>query len=113
MPNIFGELHKVGNDVLRLTAELGTQFRTLRSNAGRTGVKMALTSHVASQCDQGCCSKSELICSQQGGNYNVTRSAQPAVNAQTNAAAEPIPHQRLLRLGQPEFPRSAGMLNAA
>src|SRR5215475_4771656 len=96
-----------------LTAEFGTQFSTLRSNARRTGVEMALTCHVAPQCHQCSGPKSELLRSEQSSNYNVARGAQSAVNPQTNAAAESIAHQGLLRLGQAEFPRCASVLNAA
>ena len=43
---------------------------------------------------------------------DITAGLQLAVGFDHDAAAQIIEHQRLMRFGQPEFPRNAGMLDA-
>src|SRR2546421_8105739 len=75
MANILGQSQEVIDDMLRLAAEFGTQFRTLCSDARRASVEMTLPCHIATERHQRSCAKSELLCAQERGDYDISRGA--------------------------------------
>ena len=98
--------------MLRLAAEFGAQLRPLRGNAGGTGIEVALARHVAAERDQDRGAESEFVGAEQCGDHDVARRAQAAVGAQTNAAAQSVVNENLLRFGEAEFPGVSGVLDA-
>src|SRR5215472_18038977 len=73
---------------------------------------MALARHVAAKRDKDGCAEGVFVSTKQRGNHDVTRGAQAAIGAKTNASAETIVDQDLLRFREAEFPWVAGVLNA-
>ncbi len=67
--------------------------------------------HHAAGDDQRCRGEPELICSQQGGNDDVTAGLELAVNLHDDPVTEVVHQEGLLRLGQPQFPGCAGVLD--
>ena len=107
-----GELFEEADDVLRLAAELGAQLGLLRGDAGGTGVEVTLPRHVAAERDQHRGAEGVFVRAEHRGDEDVARGAQAAVAAQTHAAAQTIVQQHLLRFGEAELPRIAGVLDA-
>ena len=98
--------------MLGLAAELGTQVRPLRRNARRTGVEMTLACHVATEGDEDRGAKGEFVGAKQCRDHDIARRAETAVGAQTDAAAQAIVNEDLLRFGEAEFPGVAGIFDA-
>ena len=86
------------------------QHRILRRHADRAGVEVALAHHDAAGGDQRRGGEAELVGAQQRADDDVAAGAQAAVDLHRDAAAQAVQHQRLLRLGETDFPRRAGML---
>src|SRR5882757_4728410 len=112
MLQVGRKLLKEADDMLGLAAELCPQLRLLSSDAGRTGVQVALPSHVAAQHDQHRGSEGELVSSEQCRNQDIACSSKAAVGAQTDASTHSVLHQHLLSLGQAKLPRIARVLDA-
>ena len=72
---------------------------------------MALAHHDAAGRDQRAGGKAELVGAEQRADDDVAAGPQAAVDLQRDARAQPVQHQRLLRFGEPDFPRAAGMLD--
>ncbi len=105
------EAHEV-DDVLRLAGELGPQPRVLRGHADRAGVQVADAHHDAAQRHQRRRGEAELLRAQQGADDHVAAGLELAVHLDDDAAAQVVEQQRLVRLGQAQFPRHAGVLDA-
>ena len=102
------EAHEV-DDVLRLAGELLAQARILRRDAGRAGVEMADAHHDAAGRDQRRGREAEFLGAEQRGDDDVATGLQLAVGFDRDAAAQIVQHQRLVRLGEAELPRQAGV----
>ena len=102
------EAHEV-DDVLRLARELLAQSRILRRDAGRAGVEVADAHHDAADRHQRRGGKAELLGAEQRGDDDVAAGLELAVGLDGDAAAQVVQHQRLVRLGEAEFPRQAGV----
>ena len=85
------------------------QHRVLRRDADRAGVQMALAHHDAAGGDQRRGGEAELVGAEQRADHHVAPGAQAAIHLHRDAAAQAVQHQRLLRLGQADLPRRAGM----
>ena len=96
----------------RVCRELGAQVFTLGGDAGGAGVEMTLTRHVTPERDQWCRTESIGLRTEQRRDDHVARVGEPAVHAHLHAMTQPIGHQYLLGLGEPQFPRRTGMLDA-
>ena len=72
---------------------------------------MALAHHDAAGGDQRRGGEAELVGAEQRADDDVAAGAQAAVDLHGDARAQPVQHQRLLRLGEPDLPRAAGMLD--
>ena len=104
------EEHEV-DDVLGLARELLAQLRVLRRDADRAGVEVADAHHDAARRDQRRRREAELLGAEQRGDRDVAAGLQLAVGLDADAAAQVVQHQHLLRLGQAELPRDAGVLD--
>ena len=91
--------------------KLLAQLRILRRDAHRTSVQVALAHHDAAHGDQRRGGEAELLRAQQRGDDHVAAGLQLAVGLHADAAAQIVHHQHLLRFGEPQFPRNAGMLD--
>ena len=97
--------------VLGPAGELCAQVLALSGDAGRARVEVALARHVASERDKQAGTKAELFRAEEGSHDYVAAVAEAAVGAQAHALAQPVCHQHLLRLGQPQLPRHARVLD--
>ncbi len=70
---------------------------------------MAGAHHHAAGCDERRCCEAHLICSEKRRHHDVTAGLELPVGLHPDARAQLVPHQRLLRLGEPDLPRDAGM----
>ena len=95
-----------------VAGELRPQPRILRGDADRAGVQMADAHHDAAQRHQRRRREAELLGPEQGADDDVAAGLELAVDLDDDAAAQVVEHQRLLRLGQAQLPRRAGVLDA-
>ena len=72
---------------------------------------MALAGHVATDRDQDRGAEAEFLRPEQRRHDDVFRRLEAAVGAQADARAQAVHDQGLLRLGQTELPRAAGVLD--
>ena len=72
---------------------------------------MAHAHHDAAHGHKARSSKTKLLGAEQRGNYYVATRLELAVRFDDNARAQVVHQQRLMRLGQTEFPRQAGVLD--
>ena len=59
----------------------------------------------------GAVAEAELVGAKQRADHHVAAGADAAVDLHGDAAAQPVRHQRLVSLGEPDFPRRAGVLD--
>ena len=72
---------------------------------------MADAHHDAAERDQRGGREADLLGPEQRGDHDVAPRAHPAVGLQDDPPAQPVAHERLLRLGEPELPRDARVLD--
>ena len=60
----------------------------------------------------GAVAEAEFLGAEDGGDHDVAAGFEAAVGLQHDAAAQVVEHQRLVRFGDAEFPRQAGVLDA-
>ena len=107
LAHLLGDEEEVVDDVLGLARELGAQHRILRGDAHRARVEVALAHHDAAGRDQRRGGKAELVGTEQRADDDVAARAQAAVDLHGDAPAQPVDHQRLVRLGQADLPRAS------
>ena len=112
LAGLLGDHEQVVHHVLRLAAEHLPQVGVLRGDADRARVEVALPHHDAAERDQRRGAEAELLGAQQRGDHHVAAGLQAAVGLQHDAAAQVVRHERLVGLGDAEFPRQAGVLDA-
>ena len=98
-------------DELRLAGELLAQLGVLRCHAYRARIEMADAHHDAASDDERCGGEPEFLGSEQRRNHHVAPGLQLSVDLDDDAVAQVIQHQDLLRLGEPEFPGNAAVLD--
>ena len=111
MPQLFGDHEQVVDDVLRLAGELLAQLRILRRDADRAGVQVTLAHHDAAERDQRRGGEAEFFGAEERGDGDVAAGLELTVGLQHHAAAQVVHHQRLVRFGDAELPRQAGVLD--
>ena len=93
------------------TGEPGAQHRVLGGDPDRAGVEMADAHHHAARGDQRRGREGELVGAEQRTDHNVAPGLHLPVGQQRHAAAQPLPGEHLLRLGEPELPGHARVLD--
>ncbi len=109
--HFFGNEEEIVHHVFRLAGEFLAQRRVLCGHADRAGIKVAFAHHDAAFDHQRCGGKAEFVRAQQRADQHVATGLQLAVNLQTDATAQLVQYQRLLRFGQAQFPWCARMLH--
>ena len=112
LAHFLGDEPEVVLDELRLAVELLPQLRILRRDAHRAGVQVADAHHDAARHDERRRGKAELLGAEQRRDDHVAAGLQLAVHLHDDAVAEAVEQQDLLRLGEPELPGDAGVLDA-
>ena len=111
LAHLFGDEEEIIDDVLGLADETLAQHRILGGDADRTGVEVAHAHHDAARRDQGRGGEAELVSAEQRADDDVAPGAHAAVDLDRDASAQAIGDQRLVRLGKPDLPGRAGVLN--
>src|SRR5689334_9616990 len=73
---------------------------------------MTLARHVAAESDENGGAESEFVRAEKRRDDDVARRAQAAIGAQAHAPAKSVVDEHLLRFGEAELPRIAGVLDA-
>ena len=111
LTDLGGHGAQVGDDHLGRAAELRAQRLLLGGNAHRARIEVTLPGHHAPQRHDGGAAEAVLIRAQQGGDDDIATDLQSAINAEPHAPPQVVAHQHLLRLGQAQLPRHAGILD--
>ena len=111
LAHFLGDEEEEIDDMFGLADEALAQHRVLRRDADRAGVEMALAHHDAAGRDQRRGGEAELIGAEQRADDDVAAGAQAAVDLHRDARAQPVQHQGLMRLGEADLPRAAGVLD--
>ena len=112
LAHFFGDEAEEVLHELRLAGERLAQFRILRRDADRAGVEMADAHHHAAHHHERRGGKAELLGAEQRRDDDVAAGLHLAVDLHDDAIAELVHEQHLLRLGEAELPRHAGVLQA-
>ncbi len=97
--------------MLRFAAKLLAQLRILRRDADRTGVEVTLAHHDAAHGDQRRGAETDLLGAEQRGDDHVAAGLHLTVRLQDDTASKVVHDERLVRLGDAELPRQAGVLD--
>ena len=111
LAHVLGDEPEVVLDELRLAGELLAQLGILRGDAHRTGVQVTDAHHDAARDDERRRREAELLGAEERGNHDVAAGLELAVHLHDDAVAEAVEEQDLLRLGEPELPGNAGVLD--
>ena len=104
------ELEEI-DDELRFAGEALAQLRVLRRDADRTGVQVTDAHHHAAADDQRRTGEAELFGAEQHRDHDVPPGLELPVTLHDDAIAQTVLDQRLLRLGDAQLPRRAGVLD--
>ena len=96
---------EVGHDLLGRPRELLAQLWTLRGDADRARVDVARAHHQAALGEEERSAEADLVGAEKRGDDHVPSRLEAAVDADADAAAQPVRDERLLRLGEAELPR--------
>ena len=110
LAHLLGDELEEVHDELGLAAEALAQLGVLRRDADRARVEMADAHHHAARHDQRRGGEAELLGAEQRRDHDVATGLQLTVDLHDDAIAQAVHEQRLLRLGEPELPRRAGVL---
>ena len=100
------------DDVFRPARVSLAQLGILGRHAERAPVGVAFAHHHAPAYHQRRRREPEFLRTQQSAHHHVAPRLDLPVGLQPDPAAQLVQHQRLLRLGQPQFPRGSRMLDA-
>ena len=109
LAHVLGDEEEELDHVLGLAAEALAQLGILRRDADRAGVQVAGAHHHAAGRDQRRGREAHLVGAEQRGDDDVAARLQLAVGLHPDARAQVVQHERLLRLGEPDLPRHAGV----
>mmetsp|Transcript_33649 Transcript_33649/g.78720 ORF Transcript_33649/g.78720 Transcript_33649/m.78720 type:complete len:1205 (+) Transcript_33649:178-3792(+) len=97
--------------VARHAGELLAQLLLLCGDADRAVVRVADARDDAADGDHRDGAEAELVGAEQRAHDDVVAGLEPAVDAQHDAVAQPVEHELLVRLRQPQLPRPARVLD--
>ena len=110
-PDLLGDVLEERLDELRPAAELLPQHRVLGGHPDRAGVEVADPHHHATGHDKRGGGETELLTAEQGGDVSVSTGLDLAVDLDDDPVPLVVEQQRLLGLGQAQFPGGAGVLD--
>ena len=110
LAHLLSDVLEEGDDELGPAGEALAQLRVLRRHADRARVEMADPHHHAAADDERGGGEAELLGPQQRGDDDVPARLELTVRLHHDPVAQAVEEQRLLRLGQAELPRRAGVL---
>ena len=108
---LLGDEEEIGGDLLRRPREALAQLGPLGRDSHRAAVEMAGAHHQAALGEEKRGSEAVLVGAEQSRDDDVAPGLEAAVHAHAHTAAQPLGDERLLRLGQPELPGRAGVLD--
>ena len=111
LAHFLGEEMEERDHVLGPAGEAAPQLRILRRDAHRTGVEVALAHHDAALGDEGGGGDAEFVGAEESADHHVAAGSDAAIDLHRDAAAQTIEDQRLVRLGEADLPRLAGVMD--
>ena len=97
--------------VFRFSGKALPEFRILRCHSHRAGIQIAHTHHAAAEGNQRRRGKAKFFGTQHTGHSHIAPGHQLAVSLNDDLLTKAVFYQRLVRLGNPQFPGQAGVLN--
>ena len=110
LAHLLGDELEEVDDELGLAAEALAQLGVLGGDADRARVEVADAHHHAARHDERRGGEAELLGAEQRRDDDVAAGLHLAVGLHDDAVAQAVEQQRLLRLGEAELPRPAGVL---
>ena len=110
LAHLLGDELEEVDDELRLAGEALAKLGVLRGDAHGARVEVADAHHDAALHDQRRRGEAELLGSEERADDDVAARLQLPVDLYDDAVAHAVEHEGLLGLGEPEFPRGAGVL---
>ncbi len=107
--HFLGDEFKKVHHKLGLTVEVFAQLGVLRRNTHRASVQVAHAHHDATAHHEWRGGKAVFFSAQQRSNNHVATGFHLPVGLHHDAVTQTVEHERLLRFGQPEFPRCASV----
>ena len=101
----LGDHEKIIDHMLRIAGEFLAQLRILCGDAHGTGIEVALAHHDATHGDERRGGETHFLRTKQRGDNHIAAGLEAAVSLQHHTAAEVVEHQRLVCLGDAQFPR--------
>eukprot|EP00962_Isochrysis_galbana_P043933 scaffold16890_cov110-Isochrysis_galbana.AAC.5 len=111
LPRLLRDVQEEAEHVVGHADKLGAQGLLLRGHSDRAVVGVADARHHAADGDHGDCAEAKLVRAQHRAHHDVVARLEPAVDAQHDAVAQLVDDERLVRLGEAELPRAAGVLD--
>ena len=111
LPRLLRDEEEELRHVLRLPGETLSQLRTLGRDADRTGIQMTYPHQDAAHRDQRRGREAELVGPEQRADHDVAPGLEAAVDLETDAPAQIVLDEGLLRLGESDLPRASGILD--
>ena len=111
LPGFLGHERHEADQVLHLAGKAFSQVGILRGDSHGAGSQVALPHQQATQRNECRGAEPESLGPQQGGNHHIAAGAELPVGLHENPIPQAVADQSLLRLGQPDFPRGAGMFD--
>ncbi len=112
LADLLGDVLEERLDELRLAGEAGAQLGVLGRDADRAGVEVADPHEDAPADDERCRGEAELLGAEQRGDDDVAPGLDLPVHLDDDPVAKTVEDEGLLGLGEPELPRTAGVLEA-
>ncbi len=111
LADFFGDKEEEVDHMFRRAVEFPPEDRVLRRDPDRAGVQMALAHHHAAHGDQRCRGETEFLRPEERGDDHVASGLDLPVCLNARPAAQVVEEQHLLRLGDSQLPRNAGVFD--
>ena len=108
---LFGQAAEEKYDLVGRAGEFRPEVLLLGGDPDRAGVEVALANHLAAHGEERKRPEAEPLRPEQGGDNDVAPGAQPSVGLQEHSRAKTVGSEHLVRLGQPQLPWRAGVLD--
>ena len=111
LAQLLGDEEEVAHEHFRLAPELPAERLVLRGDAHRAGVQVALARDLAADGDHRLRAEAVLLGAEQRRDRDVAPAAEAAVRPKSDALAQAVAVEHLVRLREPQLPREPRVLD--